>query len=501
MNKLQFFKTLRTHAKLAERRNPALTQNKVAKVFLWISIAFILLYLMAIAVIFSLAANKSHSATASELMYCIIPFILVIDFFFRFLAQQTPSQQIKPYTLIPISRYACIDSFIANSLFSLGNLTWFAMLIPYAIMSVIFPEGIWITLGFLIGFYLLVLINSQWYMLVRSLINHRIWWWILPIIVYAIIFSPIYIGSNAGFNTFCEIYADWGYSLSCWKPLIWIILLVILAILIYTNRHLQYRFVYDELSKTEHTKLHHVSQFNMFNRFHEMGEYLKLEVKSIMRNKNIRKGFIFATSIVLVLSLLISFTDIYDNMVVFWCIYNFAIYGAMILVKIMCHEGNYIECLMVRQENIMSLLRAKYYFYMALLILPFILMLPTAIVGKCSLLMLLSMMFFTAGFLYFLFFQMAVYNKQTIPLNSKFIGKGSMETNYLQIVVEIAVFAVPLLFISLMKVVVGETITYVTLMVVGILFIATHKLWIRNIYKRMMLRKYVNLESFRSTAS
>ena len=96
---------------------------------------------------------------------------------------------------------------------------------------------------------------------------------------------------------------------------------------------------------------------------------------------------------------------------------------------------------------------------------------------------------------------MAVYNKQTIPLNSKFIGKGSMETNYLQIVVEIAVFAVPLLFISLMKVVVGETITYVILMVVGILFIATHKLWIRNIYKRMMLRKYVNLESFRSTAS
>ena len=76
-----------------------------------------------------------------------------------------------------------------------------------------------------------------------------------------------------------------------------------------------------------------------------------------------------------------------------------------------------------------------------------------------------------------------------------------METNYLQIVVEIAVFAVPLLFISLMKVVVGETITYVILMVVGILFIATHKLWIRNIYKRMMLRKYVNLESFRSTAS
>ena len=453
---------------------------------------------MAFAVIFSLAANESHSATASELMYGIIPFILVIDFFFRFLAQQTPSQQIKPYTLIPISRYACIDSFIANSLFSLGNLTWFAMLIPYAIMSVIFPEGIWVTLGFLIGFYLLVLINSQWYMLVRSLINHRIWWWILPIIVYAIIFSPIYIGSNAGFNTFCDIYADWGYSLSCWKPLMWIILLVILAILIYTNRHLQYRFVYDELSKTEHTKLHHVSQFNMFNRFHEMGEYLKLEVKSIMRNKNIRKGFIFATSIVLVLSLLISFTDIYDNMVVFWCIYNFAIYGAMILVKIMCHEGNYIECLMVRQENIMSLLRAKYYFYCAVLLLPLLITLIPVFTGKFTILMILAYLLTATGPVYFMLFQLAVWNKQTLPLNDKITGKNQMENKWQAIASMVAMF-VPVILVLLLQAIFDETVAYITLIIIGAAFTLTESWWLRNIYSRMMKRRYVNLEGFHAT--
>ena len=167
-------------------------------------------------------------------------------------------------------------------------------------------------------------------------------------------------------------------------------------------------------------------------------------------------------------------------MVVFWCIYNFAIYGAMILVKVMCHEGNYIECLMVRQENIVSLLRTKYYFYTALLMLPLLLMLPMVVTGKCSLMMLLAVMVFTAGFLYFLFFQMAVYNKQTIPLNSKFVGKGSMETNYLQLLVEILVFAVPLILISVLKLVIGETPTYLVLMAIGFAFIATHKLWIRN---------------------
>lgn len=501
MNKFQLFKTLRTHNSLADKRNPAVTQNKVAKVFLWIGAAFILLYLIGFAIMFALIANESHSTTASELIFGIAPFILALDFFFRFIAQQTPSQQIKPYILLPISRYTCIDCFIANSLLSVGNLTWFAMLIPYSIMSIVFSEGIGVTLGCLAGFYVLILINSQWYMLARSLINRHIAWWVLPLIVYALIFLPAYAWKGADMAKCCQFYADGGYLLATWKPLPWLFLFAVLAILIYINRRLQYRFVYAELSRTETTKLHHVSQFKMFDRFEETGEYLKLEVKSIMRNKNIKKGFIFATVAVALLSFAISFSDIYNNMVVFWCIYNFAIYGAMILVKVMCHEGNYIECLMVRQENIVSLLRAKYYFYTALLLLPLLLMLPMVVTGKCSLMMLLAVMVFTAGFLYFLFFQMAVYNKQTIPLNSKFVGKGSMETNYLQLLVEILVFAVPLILISVLKLVIGETPTYLVLMAIGFAFIATHKLWIRNIYRRMMKRKYENLEGFRSTIS
>ena len=67
-------------------------------------------------------------------------------------------------------------------------------------------------------------------------------------------------------------------------------------------------------------------------------------------------------------------------------------------------------------------------------------MLPTVFMGKYSLLMLFSMMFFTGGVSYCLFMQLSVYNKQTIPLNTKFIGKGSMENNYLQVVFELVAF-------------------------------------------------------------
>ncbi len=92
----------------------------------------------------------------------------------------------------------------------------------------------------------------------------------------------------------------------------------------------------------------------------------------------------------------------------------------------MSYEGNFIECLMVRKENIRSLLEAKYYFYSVVLVLSLLLMLPTVFTGKYSLLMLVSLMIFTAGPLFCLLMQLAVTNKQTLPLNTKLTKKSGL---------------------------------------------------------------------------
>ena len=146
------FKALRKHRKLAEKRAINYEQNKTAKVLIYVLSGFMIGYLIFFAVMLAMIANSSESLTAVELMMGIAPFILLIDFLFRFMAQQTPSQIIKPYLLLPIPRALCIDTFISTSLFTWGNAIWFAMLIPYAIMSVLFVEGFWPTVGFLFCF-------------------------------------------------------------------------------------------------------------------------------------------------------------------------------------------------------------------------------------------------------------------------------------------------------------------------------------------------------------
>lgn len=498
MNRIELLRMLRKHVKLSEKRSLAYEQNRTAKVMMYVMSGFMLVYLMFLSIMFSLIANDSAVYTPCEFLFVMLPFLLVVDFLFRFLAQQTPSQLVRPYMLLPIPKHACVESFIVTAMINPNNFLWMFLFVPYAIMSVVFSEGIMAMIAFLLAWTLIIIINSQWYMLARTLINVRIWWWALPAVVYAAIFSPWYI---TDFNTFSNIYGTMGEALCMWNPLAWLTLIALLVVLFLINREVQYRCVYDELAATETTTMHIVSKFAFLDRFGEVGEYVKLEVKSIMRNKNMRKQFIFAVVIVTSFSLLLSFTDIYDDSFNsnFLAFYNFAIFGLMGLSRIMCAEGNYIDGLMVHKENIISLLKAKYYFYVAILILPFLLMIPTIVQGKCTLLMLSAIFFFTVGVEYWLIMQMAIYNKQTIPLNTKFISKGNVETNYLQVAVSFGVLFVPVIIVLVLLSVFSINTAYLILLLTGVLLVLTNSWWIRNIYRRMMQHRYENMESFRAT--
>lgn len=508
MTNWELYKALRRHLKLSEKRNVALAENKTAKYTMYIMSGFMIVYLMFLAVMFSLIINDSESIAGYEFMYGIAPFLLAVGFFLRFTMQHTPSQLIKPYVLLPISRYTCIDIFLFRQLANSFNWIGFAIFAPFALMSVVFSEGLLATCGFLLGLYLLVLINSQWYLLVRSLLNVHMAWWLLPIAVYALLFAPLYTEyspltwmAKPGIRTFCNYFAQMGDGFTFWHPLFYLGALALLALLLVVNRKMQYRLIWQELGKVAVTEKASKLRFTMFDRWGETGEYLKLEIKSIMRNKNLRKGFISSNVIVIAMSLILSFTDIYDSAFMndFWCIYCFSIYGAMLLSKVMCYEGNYIECLMVNKENIYLLLRSKYYFYVLMLLFPLLLMLPTLFTEVCTPLQLLSYAVFTGGTSYALFFQMAIINKRAMPLNTKFIGKGSMENNWVQVVVQLVIFFFPLLFIRILQLFFEKDVAYLMLLLIGLLSMATHRWWLMNVYRRMMARRYENMEGFRAS--
>ena len=60
--------------------------------------------------------------------------------------------------------------------------------------------------------------------------------------------------------------------------------------------------------------------------------------------------------------------------------------------------------------------------------------------------------------------------------------------------VNFGAFGVPLILYSLLNALLGETITYTILLVIGLGFTLTSPLWIKNVYHRFMKRKYGRLQ-------
>ena len=502
MNRLQLYRTLYRHRSLSMRRALDYEHNRSAKYLFYIGYIMAFVYMLFIAVLLSLKVNNMRDTNAAGLIVGILPIILLVDLFIRFTYQQTPAQIIKCYALLPLPRKVCIESFIGASLFNLGNAWWYVLFVPYCVMSVVFSYGLFATILLLAFIGLAILLNSQLYVLFRTLVSQSLLWILGLLAVYGLLAIPMIFGGNGSFASSLFIYSRLCIALS--QGEIWplLIVLALLIAVVWLNREVQFHAIWRELtSEKAATKVNGKDRLAFLRQHGEVGEYAHLEWKLISRNKFPRKTFIYSFFLIALLSVLITFTQAYngDGMVRFWCSYNFVILGLTLLSRLLSMEGNYIDMLMVHPNSIYSLLRAKYYVYCGLLIVPFMLMLPMVFVGKASLLMLLSFALFAAGFQFLVFFQSAVYNKRTQKLNVSLMSSRNVERNYLYLFVCLLALLTPVIFVGMLSMFCSPTICYLCLGLVGLIGIATHRLWIRNVYVRMMARRHENLEGFRTS--
>lgn len=502
-NKKTTYSTLRRIAKLEEERSPLYTQGKVAKFLAYFSVALTAIYLLFLSITLSLAAHELRRITAYEFIFCLLPFLCALDFGIRFVFQNTPAQQVKPFILLPVKRMECIDYFVIQQLRSSGNLIWMILYVPFAIMSIVFVEGIGTTLLFLLALFLIELIVNQLYSITRSLINSNALWTMIVVPLALLIFLPAFFCSKFTFDSMLtaltESYSKLGYLLCNANILAWGALIAVLAIIIQANRMLQYRFVYSELTtEPKHVKANtSISE----SKYGIIGKLAKIEVLSIRRNKNVRKAFLTANIIILLFSLICAFTPVYDDlgMTHFWIIYNFDIIGMMSLLRIMTFEGNYIEALIIGHNTLKQLLTMKYYVYTAYLIVPFIMMMPMVFEEKVTFLTLFAFLIFTAGPIHLLYLTFALYNKQTQPLNEKFNGKMKIENNWRTVVAQIICFSAPLAIFKILTFATSETVAGAMICAIGFIFIALHKRIINAIYKKLMEKKYDSLASMIAT--
>ena len=493
---MSLFIELRKHGKLAAKRNPMYEKNKFGRFWMYLMAIFWAGYLMFFGTAFAFAFDGGATEAYHVLNSGLI-FVMAIDFLMRFPFQKTPTQEVKPYLLLPIKRNRLIDFLLVRSGLSGFNFIWLFLFVPFAIITVTKFYGIMGVLTYCIGIWLLMVFNNYWFLLCRTLIDQRIWWILLPLVVYGGITAGILIPDH---SSLFDYSVNLGEGFITGNPLTFLGILIAITIMWFINRTLMIRLIYNELNKVEDTKVKHVSEYKFLDRYGEIGEYMRLELKMLLRNKVCKTALRSAFLVVILFTGILSFTEAYDGqgMKGFIIVYNFIIFGILFLSNLMSYEGNYIDGLMSRKESIYTLLRAKYTLYSIAILIPLILMIPAMATGKLSVLSCIAWAIFVAGGVYFCLFQLAVYNIKTVNLNAKMTNRHNMGTG-LQNLIAGAAFGVPLILNYLLTTLWGETATAWILIATGTGFILTSRFWLKNVYHRFMKRRYKNMEGFRDS--
>lgn len=495
MTKYQLYKLLQKTESLKDERHPMFERNRFMKFLTWFMVAYYAALLLIMGVSMGFALKGDYSAAYHRLDGGFF-YLLIIDFWMRFMMQETPAQKAQNYALLPIRRSFLMKSYLIRNMLSLGNLFWGFFLVPFGLVSVVPIAGWWAFLGWLIGYWLLFVFNGLCYIFTRALCMKHILWFLIPLALHAALVCACVLPDHNFFRVpfimFMNGFVEW----SLWP---YVIVGTLIAFAFWANYKLQMGMVYNEIGKKEEVDLKRASKFTALNRYGTMGEYLKMEIRLRLRNKQPKMQFLIGIGLITFFSIMLYFTDAYDGgfMKSFICLYDYVILGVTTLITIMCYEGNYIDGLMSRRDSIFDLLRAKYYFNSAMLLIPFLFITPLMIIGKISVWMNLGYLFFTAGVLYPCVFQLAVYNKNTLPLNVK-LAKANSGT-MMQNIISIVVLFLPIGLEKICVLLLGPVWGYMPLILLGIIGMATHRMWLRNIYRRFMLRRFENMEGFRAS--
>lgn len=492
------YKLISQNQRLQSRRHPMFEKSMVIKLFGCIFITFGAVYL----VVLGVASYGLFVDSALEPFDWIdggMIWFLILDFFVRFAMQETPAQNIKQYKLQNIPTNFLLSTFLLRMGLHPYNLFWFFFFVPFSLLAIPQFYGFWGFWGFIMGWWLVFVFNSYWYLFWRTLINRNLGFGLLPVLFFAVlVYVGIFHDDNNQWLFHGCIFLMRGFCQG--KMLSWLIMFVLILPLFLINYRLQKAAIYVEIAKTEEVKQVTTNNMMFLDMFGVIGEYLKLEIKSTIRNLVVRKQFISGGLCMLMLCGLFSFTDVYDDipfMRIFICVYCFTCLGVMTLTTVMCAEGNYIDGLMVRKETVLSLLKAKYYFQCLMLVVPLLFSLMPIIEGKITLLTALGCLFFTSGVVFPFIFQLAVYNDSTIHLNEK-LTKAGKDAKVQMLTSAVALFFPMLLMYTLVDIF-DDKIASTTMITLGIIGTAFHPLWLRNIYNRFMRQRYKNMDGFRNS--
>ena len=298
------FFDIRKLQKLDEKRSPMFEKNRFAKVMVYIGIAFWAAYLVLFGVLLPSAFSEGFPGMEPyHILNKGLLIVLALDFLVRFLFP-TPIQEVKPFLLLPVPKRKVMAALLLREAINPFNLFWLFFFVPFALLSVTRFYGLAGIVGYALGVWLLTVMNSYWSMLIRVLKRQKFIYicWCLP--VYGLLALLEFLPGTHWVSTFTM---NWGEGFILWNPFAFLGALTGIGLMGFINYKVQLRLIYNELSRVEDTKIKKISDYAFLDRYGNVGEYMRLELKMFFRNKSPRSQFWSLIAITVLFALALTF--------------------------------------------------------------------------------------------------------------------------------------------------------------------------------------------------
>ena len=493
-------KHLRQHQWQAFRRNPMFERNLAVRIFMYFMFGLLALEFLGFGFVLDQFLMKvGPYERAIDTFHSILPFFFVMDFVFKFFFKTNESMQIAPYLALPVKRNKLFDFLLRKEFTNFWNFYFLFLAVPFAFKAITPFFGFPAAVLYILFFFFLCVANSLLVNIINNWISKSFLFYILAAAGVVCPFFLIFV-CQIDLGNYVVRFGEMFLNYNVW---IYAAFIVFFAALWFMNRWQMRDRLYYELQGDKVDKISSFSSLSFLDKFGIIGDFINLELRMILRSPRLKQQVVFSG--VLITGLFFYILYVPNNALsksgsFIFFLYGILAVGLMGIIMgqyLFTSESSFFDGLSARKISIFELLKSKYILYCSYSLLVTLLLLIPAFQGKINGFLLVSMLFYTIGPIYFIIFQNAVYNKTYFDLFDKGMWNWKGQSGNMLVITMITMF-VPVIFVLILNAIFGEIATYSFMLVTGLAFTLTSKYWLTWIYNRFSKRKYKNMEGFRS---
>ncbi len=494
MDHFKMLKELIIHQWKSIFRSPNLGRDTRSNIFIGILLILMLLNFFLLGLFLDeLLAELYPGKDPVTLVNGFILFYLLIDLLVRLILQAVPGLSIQPYLHLNIKKGSLAHYLLLKSLGSVFNYIPFAIILPFSIGTLSKIQYPVYTFCWILGIFLFLLFNAYLAIYVKRRTLDKP---ILEIVLGIIIIGLIALDY---FNYFSlSSYSVVLFKNLMTKPIFLVLPLMLLCIMYVINFHwVKGKLYLEQLEKRKSRDRSSYRGFSFLDRWGEVGFYMQLELKLIVRNKRLKQG-IPGSLAMLLLGFVIYGYEEYQNMT-FFLIYMGVLFIGMFMLYYgqfaFAWESHYFDKILSEKINMNLYIKAKYRIMQVTCLVLYILLLPYALYSEMILFVNSAILLFNLGINSLYLLWTGTSNRERLDLEASYFTWQGKKGRQIGIVFLMIIY--PLVIYVPFKIIGNEYVGLIAVGLAGLVGLVYGHIILNKITEKMLRIKYDMAAGFR----